>query len=243
MIRIQHLSKSFGSLRVLDDVSLDIKPGAVTAILGPNASGKSTLIKCILGLVNPDQGRILVDDEPIVGRWHYRSKIGYMPQIARVPEHLTVSELFAMLKDLREGEGDTDIELFARYELGGMDDKALGTLSGGTRQKILAAVAFLFAPRLLILDEPTVGLDPVATTIFKDKVRKERGNGRTILLSSHLVNEVEEMADHIVYLQDGRPFFTGSMAEIKQHTAESRLDRALMRIVESSREVIHESRP
>ena len=236
MIRIQHLSKSFGSLRVLDNVSLDIKPGAVTAVLGPNASGKSTMIKCILGLVNPTDGKILVDDEPIVGRWHYRAKIGYMPQIARLPERLTVAELFAMLKDLREDDADTDIELFARYELGAMGEKSLGTLSGGTRQKIVAAMAFLFAPKLLILDEPTVGLDPVATTIFKDKVRKERDNGRTILLSSHLVNEVEEMADHIVYLQDGKPFFTGTMAEIKHRTAEARLDRALVRIVEAARE-------
>jgi len=242
MIQIRHLSKSFGHLRVLDDVSLDIHRGTVTAILGPNASGKSTLLKCILGLVNPDSGKIVIDDEPIAGRWHYRSKVGYMPQIARLPEHLTVAELFAMLRDLRGEERDNDIELFARYELGAMGGKHLGTLSGGTRQKILSAVAFLFSPKLLILDEPTVGLDPLATTVFKDKVRKERDLGRTILLSSHLVNEVEEMADEIVYLQDGRPFFAGSMAEIKQRTSEARLDRALVRIVETSREAHHESR-
>jgi len=237
MISIRHLSKSFGNLRVLDDVSLDIHRGTVTAILGPNASGKSTLLKCILGLVNPDSGKILIDSEPIAGRWHYRAKLGYMPQIARLPEHLTVAELFSLLRDLRDGDSDNDIELFARYELGAMGAKALGTLSGGTRQKILAAVAFLFAPQLLILDEPTVGLDPIATTIFKDKVRKERDSGRTILLSSHLVNEVEEMADHVVYIQDGKPFFAGTMAEIKHQTSETRLDRALVRIVEASREV------
>jgi Cu-processing system ATP-binding protein len=241
MIQVRHLSKSFGNLRVLDDVSLDIRRGTVTAILGPNASGKSTLLKCILGLVNPDSGQITIDDEPVAGRWHYRAKLGYMPQIARLPEHLTVAELFAMLRDLRGAERDNDIELFARYELGPMGAKHLGTLSGGTRQKILAAVAFLFSPALLILDEPTVGLDPLATTVFKDKVRKERNNGCTIVLSSHLVNEVEEMADEIIYLQDGKPFFTGSMSEIKQRTAETRLDRALVRIVEASREARHES--
>jgi Cu-processing system ATP-binding protein len=237
MIGIFRVSKSFGSLRVLDDVSLTIPRGEVTAVLGPNASGKSTLIKAILGLVRPDSGMIEVDGERVAGKSLYRSKIGYMPQIARLPEHLTVAELFRMLKDLREDESDTDIELFARYELGDMGRKPLGTLSGGTRQKILAAVAFLFNPKLLILDEPTVGLDPLATTIFKDKVRKERNNGRTVLLSSHLVNEVEEIADHIVYLQDGKPFFVGSMAEIKHRTAEARLDRALVRIAEASREV------
>jgi Cu-processing system ATP-binding protein len=243
MIRIQHLKKSFAELKVLDDVSLEIVPGAVTAILGPNASGKSTLIKCLLGLVNPDSGKILIDDEPVAGRWHYRAKIGYLPQIARFPEHLTVDELFTLLRDLRgEDAGDVDIELFARYEIGAMGKKPLGTLSGGTRQKILAAVAFLFSPRILVLDEPTVGLDPVATTIFKDKVQKERANGRTVLLSSHLVNEVEEVADHIVYLQDGKPFFVGTMADIKQKTAESRLEKALVRIMEKAREENHGTR-
>lgn len=239
MIRIQHLHKSFDKLEVLKDVSLDIQRGAITAILGPNASGKSTLIKCILGMVNPDAGKILVDDEPILGRWHYRSKIGYMPQIARFPENLTVDELFAMLRDLRQGEDDVDIELFARYELGTMGRKRLGQLSGGTRQKILAAVAFLFMPKILILDEPTVGLDPLATTAFKDKLRKERAAGRTILLSSHLVNEVEELADNIVYLQDGKPLFDGTIGEIKHATAENRLDRALVRVMEGAKEAGH----
>ncbi|HXV13451.1 MAG TPA: ABC transporter ATP-binding protein [Candidatus Krumholzibacteria bacterium] len=240
MIRIQHLNKSFDALAVLNDVSLEIQRGAITAILGPNASGKSTLIKCIVGLVNPDSGKILVDDDPITGRWHYRSKIGYMPQIARFPENLTVDELFAMLRDLRENDSDVDIELFARYELGTMGRKRLGQLSGGTRQKILAAIAFLFAPKILILDEPTVGLDPLATAAFKDKLRKERAAGRTILLSSHLVNEVEELADNIVYLQDGRPFFDGTIDEIRRATAEARLDRALVRVMEG--EVGHGTR-
>jgi len=243
MIRIQHLNKSFDGLEVLKDVSLEIRRGAVTAILGPNASGKSTLIKCILGLVRPDSGRILVDDEPILGKAQYRSKIGYMPQIARFPDNLTVDELFAMLRDLREGADDVDIELFARYELGTMGHKRLGQLSGGTQQKILAAMAFLFGPKILILDEPTVGLDPLATTIFKDKLRKERAAGRTVLLSSHLINEVEELADNIVYLQDGSPLFDGTMEEIKLTTAEALLDRALVRVMEGAREAGHGTRP
>jgi Cu-processing system ATP-binding protein len=239
MIQIQRLYKSFDELMVLNDVSLDIQAGSVTALLGPNASGKSTLIKCILGLVNPDRGRILVDNASIAGRWQYRDRVGYMPQIARFPENLTVDELFSMIRDLREDATDVDIEMFARYELGTIGKKRLGTLSGGTRQKILAALAFLFSPRILILDEPTVGLDPVATTIFKDKVRKERAAGKTILLSSHLVNEVEELADHVVYILDGRPFFDGSMEKIKEATSEVRLDRALVRLMETAREDSH----
>jgi len=236
MIRIEHLKKSFDGLTVLDDISLHIRRGSVTAILGPNASGKSTLIKCILGLVNPDAGRILIDDEPVIGEWRYRSRIGYMPQITSFPDNLSVDELFAMLRDLRGGDSDVDIELFARYDLGAIGHQRMNTLSGGTRQKINAAIAFMFSPKVLVLDEPTVGLDPLSSTVFKDKVRKQRGEGRTVLLSSHLVNEVEEIADHIVYLVDGRPFFDGTVEELKGRTSEARLDRALVRIMEDSGE-------
>jgi len=237
MIHISGLTKSFGELKALDDVSLDIGRGTITGLLGPNASGKSTLIKSVLGLVNPDSGKIVVDDESIIGQWRYRSKIGYMPQIARFPDNLTVDELFEMLRDLRGGERDLDIELFARYDLGGaIGRKRLGTLSGGTRQKINAAIAFMFSPRVLILDEPTVGLDPVSTAVFKDKIRKERDEGGTVLLSSHLVSEVEELADNIVYLLDGKPFFQGTVEEIRARAGESRLERAIVQIMESSSE-------
>jgi Cu-processing system ATP-binding protein len=232
VITIRNLSKSFGTRTILDGVSLDIPRGAVTAVLGPNASGKSTLIKCILGLVHPDAGTLHVDGDPIRGEWRYRARIGYMPQIARFPDNLAVDELFSMLRDLRRGVADLDIELFARYDLGTIGHQRLGTLSGGTRQKINAAIAFLFSPKLLILDEPTVGLDPVSTMIFKDKVRKERAAGSTVLLTSHLVNEVEEMADRIVYVLDGKPFFAGTVAELKQQTSEHRLDRAIVRAME-----------
>ena len=104
MIRIKGLTKAFDRRVVIDNVSLDIERGAVTAVLGPNASGKTTLIKCVLGLVNPDAGSILIDDEPVVGEWRYRAKIGYMPQIARFPDNLTVNEQFDMLKDVRRRE-------------------------------------------------------------------------------------------------------------------------------------------
>jgi len=234
MIRIEDLNKSFDRLKVLDGVSLDIKRGSVTAILGPNASGKSTLIKCLLGLVNPDSGRVIVDDEAVAKQWRYRSKIGYMPQIGRFPDNLRVEELFDMLKDIRERASDLDIELFARFDLGAINHQRLGTLSGGTRQKINAAIAFLFSPKVLILDEPTVGLDPVSTAVFKDKVRKEQANGKTVLLTSHLVNEVEELSDHVVYLLDGKPFFDGTVQHLKHRTGETKLDRAIVRIIEEA---------
>jgi Cu-processing system ATP-binding protein len=232
MVRIESLSKSFDRRTVLDVASLEIPRGSITAVLGPNASGKSTLIKCILGLVNPDGGRILIDGESVIGGWRYRSGIGYMPQIARFPDNLTVDELFDMLKELRNRPGDLDIELYARYDLGAIGKQRLGTLSGGTRQKINAAIAYLFNPSLLVLDEPTVGLDPLSATILKDKAIKERDDGRTVLLTSHLLGEVGELADRIVYLLDGRPAYTGTVEELKLRTAEDRIDRAIVRVME-----------
>lgn len=233
MIEIAGLSKSFGNLKVLDDVSMVIARGTVTGLLGPNASGKSTLIKSILGLVNPDAGCITVDGEPVVGEWRYRRRIGYMPQATRFPDNLTVDELFAMLRDLRDSELDIDIELFARYDLGTIGGKRLGTLSGGTRQKVNAAIAFMFNPRVLILDEPTVGLDPVSTAMFKDKVRKARDSGSSVLISSHLVSEVEELSDQVVYLLEGRTFFDGTVEEIRLRGGEKRLERAIVNLVEA----------
>jgi len=231
-IVVEGLEKSFDGRTVLDAISLEIRRGSVTGILGPNASGKSTLIKSILGLVNPDAGTIRVEGEPVIGRWEYRQAVGYMPQIARFPDNLTVDEVFGLLKDIRGNDHDLDIELFARYDLGAIGRQRLNTLSGGTRQKINAAIALLFSPRILILDEPTVGLAPLATTIFKDKVRGEQEKGHTVILSSHLVAEVEELADHIVYLLDGRPLYDGPLDALREQTAESRLERALVRVLE-----------
>jgi len=243
MVRVEQISKSFDGRCVLDGISLRIPRGSVTAVLGPNASGKSTLIKCILGLVNPDSGRILIDGDPVVGEWRYRSRIGYMPQVARFPDNLTVEELFEVLKDIRNRREDLDIELYARYDLGAIAKQRLGTLSGGTRQKINAAIACLFAPSLIVLDEPTVGLDPLAATVLKDKVKKERDNGRTVLLTSHLLGEVGELADHIVYLLDGRPAYTGTVEELKARTSEERVERAIVRIMEDGNESLGQGVP
>jgi ABC-2 type transport system ATP-binding protein len=215
MIQIQRLYKSFDELMVLNDVSLDIQSGTVTALLGPNASGKSTLIKCILGLVNPDRGRILIDDASIAGRWHYRDKVGYMPQIARFPENLTVDELFSMIRDLRVDAPDVDIELFARYELGAIAKKRLGTLSGGTRQKIIAALAFLFSPRILILDEPTVGLDPNQIREIRALIRELSGS-HSVILSTHILPEVEAVCDRVQIMHRGSIVYSDTIEGLRR---------------------------
>lgn len=231
MIDIIGIEKSFGRLRVLRGLDLRIERGTVTAVVGPNASGKTTLIKTILGLIKPDGGRIVFDDEQLNGSWHYRERIGYMPQLARFPDNLSAREVLAMLKDLRGNPDDLDEELLTAFDLDAELGKPLRTLSGGTRQKISAVVAFLFRPDVLILDEPTAGLDPVASSLLKDKILRERDAGTTFILTSHIMSEIEELADHIAFLLDGTVRFAGSTTTIKATTGQPRLERAIAQLL------------
>jgi Cu-processing system ATP-binding protein len=232
MIQITGLTKRFGSHRVLQGIDLTIAPGRVTAVLGPNGAGKTTLIKSVLGLTRPDGGTIAIDGVAVNGDPSYRAGIGYMPQIARFPENLTGGELLDMLKDLRGNSvARTDEELIARLGLGDELRKPLRVLSGGTRQKVNAVAAFLFAPPLLILDEPTAGLDPVASAALKDKILEERGAGRTFVITSHVLSELEELADDVVFLVDGRIQFNGSVHQLKVETRQLSLERAIAQMM------------
>lgn len=231
MIEIQELRKRFGALQVLDGVDLTIARGRVTAVLGPNAAGKTTLIKCVLGLTRPDSGGIGIDGREIDVHGAYRANIGYMPQIARFPENLTGADLFAMMGDLRGDAPRRDEELVDRFGLQEHLQKPLRVLSGGTRQKINAALAFFFAPALLFLDEPTAGLDPAASRIMKDKIAAERDRGRTFVLTSHVMSELEELADDVAFLVDGRIRFAGSVHDLKKTTRQLSLERAIAHVM------------
>jgi Cu-processing system ATP-binding protein len=231
LIEIHGVSKQFGDLKVLRSLDLSIEKGRVTAILGPNGAGKTTLIKSILALVTPDAGTIQVGGRPIDARGEYRANIGYMPQIPRYPENLTVGEILHMIKDLRGRFAGLDEELIDLFELESQAAKPFRTLSGGNRQRMSAAIAFLFRPEILILDEPTAGLDPVASSTLKDKIMRERGAGRTVILTSHVMSEVEELADTIVYVLDGVVYFEESVGSLLERTGEGTLERAMARMM------------
>jgi Cu-processing system ATP-binding protein len=231
MIRIRGLRKSYGSLKVLDGIDTSIESGHVIAIVGPNAAGKTTLIKSILGLVRPDSGSIEVGGTKVNGDETYRRQIGYMPQIARFPSNLTGAELLSMLRDLRRDAPDVDDDLVGSFGLGLELTKKLNDLSGGTRQKINAVAAFLFKPRLLILDEPTAGLDPRSARILKDKILAERRAGRTFIITSHVMSELEELADDVTFINDGRIRFSGSLDQIKRLTRKDDLERAVAELI------------
>jgi Cu-processing system ATP-binding protein len=232
MIRMDGIRKRFGALEVLRGVDLEIRAGRVTALVGPNGSGKTTLIRMILGLVRPDAGLIRWGEQVLNGDCAYRDRVGYMPQIVRFPENLSGRELLSMLSDLRNRPASDD-ELIRVLGLEKDLDKPFRTLSGGTRQKVNAAIAFRFAPELLILDEPTAGLDPVSARALKEKVRRERARGRTILITSHIMTELESLADDVVFLLDGRVRFHGSKEAMKELTGESELEGAVARLIET----------
>lgn len=231
MIEVRALRKSFGRLTVVDSVDLVLEKGKVTAVLGPNAAGKTTLLKCILGLVKPDAGQIVINGSPVDGDCRYRASIGYMPQTARFPEHLTGGEIINFLIALRDFDGTLDKELLEVLGLEDQLQKPVRSLSDGTRQKISAVIAWLFRPSVLILDEPTAGLDPRASSALKDKILTERDRDRTIVLTSHIMSEVEELADHVIFLDSGKVAFEGSAATLRDNTGEVRLERAIAQMM------------
>lgn len=233
---ISGLRKRFGRREVLRGLELAIAPGRITAIVGPNAAGKTTLIKTILGLVRrrPGDGSIQLDGVELNGDAGYRERIGYMPQATQFPEQLTGREVLELVIGLRSPNSELDRELIEQFRLDQILDQPVRTLSGGTRQKLNAAVAFLFRPTLLILDEPTAGLDPLAAGILKDKVRRAPGEGTTVVLTSHLMSEVEELAQDLVFLLDGMVAYRGSVDGLLRQMQETRLEPAMARLLRRS---------
>jgi Cu-processing system ATP-binding protein len=230
IVSARHLHKRFGRRTVLGGVSCDLGRGRVTAILGPNAAGKTTFIKILLGLVRADAGEVLVDGQPIGEEPGYRRSLGYMPQAARFPENLSGRRVLEMLRDLR-GSAPTDERLIDDFRLADELDKPVRTLSGGTRQKLNAVLAFLFRPSLLVLDEPTAGLDPIASGELKCRILERRAAGVSVILTSHVLGEIEELADDLVFLLEGRVAFQGPLGQLRSTTGEERLERALARLM------------
>lgn len=227
MIKIENLHKKFKKLQALNNINLELNKGQVVSLIGPNSSGKTTLIKSILGLVKPDNGQILFNGISIYKDIEYRRNIGYMPQIGRYPDNMKIGQLFDMIKNMRGKEKKIDEELFYRFCLDKMLDKSMKALSGGTRQKVSAALSFLFDAEVLILDEPTAGLDPIASEVLKEKIIAEKEKGKLILITSHILSDLEELTTHVLYLQDGTVMYNKSMLELYELTGEEKLSSAI----------------
>lgn len=228
IIEIRDLKKSFGKLEVLKGIDCKFRKGEVVSVLGPNASGKTTLIKSILGMVLPDGGELLFKGQPVTNTFEYKRHIGYMPQIGRYPENMKMGQIFDMMRDLRQ-EHSQDDDLLKIFKLESMFHKPMHTLSGGTRQKVSAALAFMFNPEVLILDEPSAGLDPLASEHLKEKIKEQSAKGKLVLFTSHIMSEVDEIAGSILYLFEGKVRFFKELEAIKSEAGEARLGKALIK--------------
>lgn len=231
MIIANNVSKQFGKFKALDNVSVTCNRGECIALIGPNGSGKTTLIKSILGMVVPDSGFISFKGKNILHDWAYREDIGYMPQTGRYPENMTIGQVLKMMKDIRSSKKILDEELVEQFNLSSLLHKRMRTLSGGTRQKVSAALAFLFDPAVLILDEPTAGLDPLASELLKDKIIKEKENDKLVLVTSHVLSDLDDLVTQVIYLQDGQLLFLKTIEELKAETGEAKLAKAIARVM------------
>ena len=230
MITIKNLHKKFGKLTVLDGLDLEINKGGIFAILGPNGSGKTTLIKCLLGMVVPNKGEIIFNGKSVLKQWNYRNELNYLPQIANFPANLSVNELIKMVKNLRPKKSNEQ-ELIDLFGLQNFLNKKLGNLSGGTKQKVNLVLTFMFDSDLIILDEPTTGLDPIALIHLKELIAKEKAKGKTILITTHIMSVVDEIADEIVFLLDGKIYFKGSIEKLKEQTKQTNLEHAIAELM------------
>jgi Cu-processing system ATP-binding protein len=236
MITLKNISKQFGKLKVLDNVSTSCDKSECIALIGPNGSGKTTLIKSILGMVIPDSGTITFNGKDISNNYQYRDEIGYMPQIGRYPDNMTIGQVLGMMKDIRGKSGELDEDLIKAFSVNNLLNKRMRTLSGGTIQKVSAALAFLFKPSVLILDEPTAGLDPVASELFKEKIIAEKDKGKLVLITSHILSDLDDLVTRIIYMQDGKLVFHKSIEELRKDTGEERLVKSIAQVMISNYE-------
>lgn len=232
MITIKNLNKSYGKQQVLHDINLTLEQGQCIGFVGPNGCGKTTLMKCILGLVTPQSGEVLVNGMNVQENQSYRQHIGFMQQNSCFPENMSVRETFRTIQDVRGINTGLDKELYDAYKIESIAEKKTKTLSGGTSQKVNAALAFLFNPDILILDEPTASLDPLAANILKEKIVKEKN--KLVFITSHILSELEGIVTHIIFMEEGHILFFKPVDQLLKESQQDNVSQAVMYYLKKS---------
>ncbi|MCC6636007.1 MAG: ABC transporter ATP-binding protein [Chitinophagaceae bacterium] len=235
MIKIENITKHFGRFRALNNLSIELNKGECIALIGPNGCGKTTLIKSILGMVLPELGIIKFNGKSIKNDNEYRKHIGYMPQIGRYPENMTIGQVIEMIKGIRNHTNDLDTELYEKFEIEKMLNKKMRTLSGGTTQKVSSVLAFMFQSKVFILDEPTAGLDPISSEILKNKIIDAKNKGCLILITSHLLSELDDLVTQIVFMQEGKLILHENVEILKEKTGEATIAKSIIHLLKTQR--------
>jgi Cu-processing system ATP-binding protein len=215
-VSVNGVEKSYGAVKALRDVSFALSPGRLSALVGHNGAGKTTLIKLMLGLIHPNQGEIRVlGQDPAAGEFSARRQLGYLPENVAFNAALTGRETLAFYARLKQIKPATGWPLLERVGLSDAADRRVGTYSKGMRQRLGLAQALLGRPRVLLLDEPTTGLDPALRQTFYEILNELRDDGATVLISSHALNELEDRAEHVLIMNRGILVAQGTLSELR----------------------------
>jgi Cu-processing system ATP-binding protein len=237
MIRVERLHKRYGPVTAVDDLSFDVEPGETFAMIGPNGAGKTTTLKVLLGLARPDSGTVTIGPDHLVpADPRARRALGYVPQRVQFPPGRTVRETLEFFSELRGLDRDAPHRALERVGLVELADRHATQLSGGYTQRLSLAQALLGDPALLVLDEPTASLDPEATWEFRTLLEKLSAEGKTILLCSHLLSEVERVADRVLILVGGRRAGLERIADLRRRQVGA--TRMIARLDESPQRAI-----
>lgn len=220
-IQVENIVKAFGTLRAVDDVTFDVDPGEIFGLLGPNGAGKTTTIRIILDIFKADSGRVAILGGPMSEQ--KKDRIGYLPEERGLYQEIKLEQCLvylATLKGLSKAEASRRVNAYLeRFDLTGSRKKKLKELSKGMQQKAQLIVTLVHEPDILIIDEPFSALDPVNTQMVKDLLLEERAKGRTIVLCTHQMHQVEELCDRLVLIDRGKAMLYGSLDEIRRRYA------------------------
>ena len=217
MLTIENVTKRYAGHTAVDDLTLTIKPGVIYGLLGPNGAGKTTTIRMTMGIIQPDTGRIEIFGETLSES--LKERIGYLPEERGLYRKMKVLEHLVFLAEIKGVPAKTAAERASRWlervELGGWEEKPVEALSKGMQQKIQFISTIIHEPQMVILDEPFSGLDPINTQLLKDIIMEMKGEGRTVILSTHLMDQVEKLCERICLINKGKKVLEGGIADIK----------------------------